>query len=173
MDYPNEYIDFLVHFHSDRDYFECHEIMEEYWKNVDKNNKESIWVGLIQLAVANYHHRRSNFSGAYKTLTKSLQLLTLHKNDLTNLGIDSKSLLFLINDQLLQIIQKQSYKNWNLPITSNLLLEACIKRCKQLQLDWNSSNEVENEDIIHRHFRRDRSEVINNRIKAKQQKNRQ
>ncbi|PAD68333.1 hypothetical protein CHH83_14265, partial [Bacillus sp. 7586-K] len=30
--YDQEYIDFLVHFHCDRDYFECHEILEEHWK---------------------------------------------------------------------------------------------------------------------------------------------
>ena len=30
--YPTEYIQFLIHFHGDYDYFECHEILEEYWK---------------------------------------------------------------------------------------------------------------------------------------------
>ena len=29
MEFPLKYIDFLVHFHGDRDYFECHEILEE------------------------------------------------------------------------------------------------------------------------------------------------
>ncbi|MFZ3196347.1 MAG: DUF309 domain-containing protein, partial [Bacillus mycoides] len=26
--YPTEYIQFLIHFHGDYDYFECHEILE-------------------------------------------------------------------------------------------------------------------------------------------------
>lgn len=30
--YPTEYIQFLIHFHGDYDYFECHEILEGYWK---------------------------------------------------------------------------------------------------------------------------------------------
>ena len=62
MNFPQKYIEYLVHFHGDRDYFECHEILEEYWKKIDNGNKESIWVGLIQLAVANYHHRRKNLT---------------------------------------------------------------------------------------------------------------
>ncbi|MEH7501602.1 DUF309 domain-containing protein, partial [Neobacillus drentensis] len=28
--YPTEYIQFLAHFHGDRDYFECHELLEDY-----------------------------------------------------------------------------------------------------------------------------------------------
>lgn len=52
--YPKAYIEYLVHFHSDRDYFECHEILEEHWKQ-DGRNKG--WLVLIQTAVAFYHYR--------------------------------------------------------------------------------------------------------------------
>lgn len=30
--YPEAYVAFLHEFHTTRDYFECHEILEEYWK---------------------------------------------------------------------------------------------------------------------------------------------
>ena len=30
--YPEAYTDYLCYFHGARDYFECHEVMEEYWK---------------------------------------------------------------------------------------------------------------------------------------------
>lgn len=36
--YPAEYLEYLVYFHADRDYFECHEILEEYWKEQGMNN---------------------------------------------------------------------------------------------------------------------------------------
>lgn len=72
--YPDAYIQFLVHFHGDRDYFECHEILEEYWKETIKGDKQSIWVGLIMLAVSNYHFRRNNNSGAQRTLQKAISI---------------------------------------------------------------------------------------------------
>lgn len=170
MDFPNEYIDFLVHFHGDRDYFECHEIMEEYWKKVDKKNKESIWVGFIQLAVANYHHRRGNFTGAYRTLKKSLQLFTVHKGKLIKLGIDSESMLSQINQQLLEIKNNETYRSLSFPILSKELVEECISRCKKLNMEWQSKSDTGNFQIVHRHLWRDRTEVINNRQKALQKK---
>ena len=48
--YPEAYIDFLVHFHGDRDWFECHERLEEYWKEHPDDPKSDTWVGLIQVA---------------------------------------------------------------------------------------------------------------------------
>ena len=34
MVYPEAYIEYLMYFHGNRDYFECHEVLEEYWKEV-------------------------------------------------------------------------------------------------------------------------------------------
>lgn len=50
--YPKAYIDYLVYFHGLRDYFECHEVLEEHWKKDDKAERKKYWVGLIQIAVA-------------------------------------------------------------------------------------------------------------------------
>ncbi|WP_218197281.1 DUF309 domain-containing protein, partial [Pseudomonas sp. 2995-1] len=62
MNYPDAYIEYLIEFHGTRDYFECHEIMEEYWKK----NKEKHWHTLIQLAVAIYHERQHNYDGSLR-----------------------------------------------------------------------------------------------------------
>ena len=43
--YPTEYIQFLIHFHGDYDYFECHEILEEYWKTKPRGNRDHYLVG--------------------------------------------------------------------------------------------------------------------------------
>ncbi|MCD2486520.1 DUF309 domain-containing protein, partial [Staphylococcus aureus] len=50
--YPKAYIDYLVEFHATRDYFECHEILEEYWKEDPPKKRKRYWVGFIELAVA-------------------------------------------------------------------------------------------------------------------------
>ena len=31
-EYPEAFISYLIEFHATRDYFECHELLEEYWK---------------------------------------------------------------------------------------------------------------------------------------------
>src|SRR3954449_7454017 len=121
MNFPQEYIDYLVHFHGNRDYFECHEILEDYWKKVDNRNKESIWVGFIQLAVANYHHRRSNFNGASRTIQKSLQIFSINKEELSKLGIEFSPLYKQINEQLSNIEDRRDYRSVTLPLYSKSL----------------------------------------------------
>lgn len=86
--FPTSYIQYLAHFHGDRDYFECHETLEEYWKATDAGNKKSIWVALILLAVSTYHHRRNNFPGAIRTLTKAEEIFSETKEATARLGID-------------------------------------------------------------------------------------
>ncbi|KPC99353.1 hypothetical protein LR69_02339 [Geobacillus sp. BCO2] len=81
--YPNAYIEYLVHFHSDRDYFECHEILEEHWKQ-DGRNKG--WLVLIQMAVAFYHYRRGNTSGALRLIRRARALLDEAQEMIRRLG---------------------------------------------------------------------------------------
>jgi uncharacterized protein len=166
MNFPQEYIEYLVHFHGDRDYFECHEILEDYWKKIDNGNKESIWVGLIQLAVANYHHRRKNFNGAQRTLEKSLNILTLHEEQLKTLGIHSTVLFQQMKQQLLNIKKTQLYCSYHFPLISHKLITLCIEKSQQLRLTWCSLSNLQETDIIHRHLKRDRTDVINERKRA-------
>ncbi|WP_071395640.1 DUF309 domain-containing protein [Bacillus tuaregi] len=170
MTYPFEYIDYLVHFHGDRDYFECHEILEDYWKRVDSRNKSSVWVGLIQLAVSNYHHRRGNYNGALRTLQKSLEIITAHKDLIEKLGLNQPLLVEQITRQRDRIIKGQNYQSMNLPIHSRVLLERCKARSNELQMTWMMDSDLSNHDIIHRHKKRDRSAVLEERNRAIQKK---
>lgn len=158
--YPKEYIDYLVHFHGDRDYFECHEILEEYWKTVDKNNKESILVGLIQLAVSNYHHRRKNFRGALRTLQKAVNIFHIHESSLGNYGLSAGE-LFAVLDQRREMIENQEdYVSMNLPIQDQGLLSLCQNACREKGFTWGEKSDLYNETLIHRHSKRDRTDVI-------------
>ncbi|MDE3839460.1 DUF309 domain-containing protein [Bacillus methanolicus] len=165
--YSKEYIRFLTHFHGDRDYFECHEILEEYWKKVAKGDKGSVWVGLILMAVANYHHRRNNFSGAHRTLEKSLKIFEKKKNELSKLGLDSGKLIPILSEHLKSIKSKKTYRSYNLPIVDELLQAACVKECKRKDFIWCKSSDLKNEFLINRHSLRDRSSVIKERETAK------
>ncbi len=164
--YPKEYIEFLVRFHGDRDYFECHEILEEYWKKTDPRNKKSIWVGLILLAVANYHHRRENFNGAKRTIEKSINILEQKNNELESIGIDPISLLELLKIRQKHITLENEYASFDLPITNQSLLVSCQEICQQNNLTWSSQSDIENKELVDRHALRDRSAIILERLNA-------
>jgi predicted metal-dependent hydrolase len=166
MTYPQAYIEFLVHFHGNRDYFECHEILEEYWKMTDRENKQSIWVGFIQLAVSQYHHRRGNFSGAFKTLQKSLQIFLLNQAGVWQLGLDQAALIQQLNDLLQKIEQRQSYMSICLPLRSHGLRKQCLERSRELNMAWGSPSDLSDSALVHRHKERDRTQVIQERNQA-------
>jgi predicted metal-dependent hydrolase len=88
MIYDPLYLQFLYHFNIDRDYFECHEVMEELWL---EEGRSPLYQGLLQVAVGLYHARNDNFSGAVKLLTQAVNKLELYPNH--QLGIDLDKLL--------------------------------------------------------------------------------
>lgn len=104
--YPTEYIQFLIHFHGDYDYFECHEILEEYWKTKPRGNRDDYLVGLIQVAVSLYHQRRTNWNGAIKMMKSAIRILEKNSALLQRLGINQAQLLPLLNERV-QSIQKK------------------------------------------------------------------
>ncbi|MBM7651496.1 DUF309 domain-containing protein [Neobacillus cucumis] len=164
--YPKEYIQFLAHFHGDRDYFECHEILEEYWKKNDKKNKTSIWVGLILLAVSTYHHRRNNFNGAKRTLEKAITIFESNPNHVSILGLEPQKLSVLLIERLNMITNHQKYNSFNLPIYDRSLLESGKKLCKKNGFDWGKESDILNNNLVHRHISRDRTSVIEERIQS-------
>lgn len=72
MNYHDLYVAFVYYFNIEKDYFECHEVMEELWMEDGRN---PFWQGLLQVAVGLYHHENDNLSGAIKLLTQSLDKL--------------------------------------------------------------------------------------------------
>lgn len=164
--YPKEYIQYLVHFHCTRDYFECHELLEEYWKQTDKNNKRSILVAFILLSVSAYHHRRENFSGAWRTLKKAKAIFAEKEKEIPAFGIDSKALLQLIEKKLKQIENKKKYESFQLPIADKGLLKKCIEQCNKKGYAWGAESNLSDKQLVHRHKERDRSGVIREREEA-------
>ncbi|WP_345239100.1 DUF309 domain-containing protein [Pontibacillus salipaludis] len=172
--FDQAYIDYLAHFHGTRDYFECHELLEERWKEDTPLDKNAVWVGLIQLAVSLYHHRRNNFIGAKRTIEKAETILTSHYNILGQYGLDAKALLSKIDLIRERIDQHKPYKSIELPILSPELKEAASVRCKEWGISYNTPSNLDDVSIVHRHSMRDRSDVIQERKDAlvERQKNR-
>ncbi len=163
---PQAFLDYLHYFHVERDYFECHEVLEEYWKEADNH---PIWVSLIQLAVSLYHQRRGNQVGAIKMMQSAIAIAQKHITELKDLGLDTERLLMLMNERLDHIQQGIAYKSIELPLTSSLL-KHCQEKAIQSGLVWAIQSDLENKQLIHKHTLRDRSAVINERVQSLQKK---
>ena len=174
--YPQEYIDYLVHFHGDRDYFECHEVLEEYWKKVDNKNKESILVGFILFAVSNYHHRRNNFAGAKRTLGKAFTIFTKQADELTSYGLNPIVFIHFVKERLADVEDHKEYTSINLPLEDSSLIRICETVCEKKGLTWCQESDLSDDQLIHKHAKRDRSEVMFERrlaINARKNKGRE
>lgn len=174
--YPKSYIQYLAHFHGDRDYFECHEILEEYWKATDAGNKKSIWVALILLAVSNYHYRRANFPGAQRTLVKAMDIFTSDYSKSERLGINSELMHEMLNKRFATILQHKPYSSFNLPLSDPELIKLCQIECSENGFHWCDQSDLSNLNLINRHSSRDRSDVLIDRkiaLEGKQKERRQ
>ncbi|WP_281886101.1 DUF309 domain-containing protein [Paenibacillus sp. YYML68] len=85
--YDRLYVLFVYYFNVERDYFECHEVMEELWL---EEGRDTLYQGLLQVAVGLYHYRNGNNGGAVKLMTAALEKLEGQPDDV--LGIDLKRL---------------------------------------------------------------------------------
>ncbi|TKD69903.1 DUF309 domain-containing protein [Pseudalkalibacillus hwajinpoensis] len=171
--YSEAYIEYLVHFHGLRDYFECHEILEEHWKEDPRGKRKLHWVGLIQVAVGLYHHRRSNFTGAERMIANAKRIISTERIELEKLAIDVDQLLLHLSDEQQLIHSKAPYAGFEIPITSKELLDTCRERCTNLGYVYGSFSDLSNPDLVHRHSRRDRTDIIEERdqqYRIKQQK---
>ncbi|MCK0472193.1 DUF309 domain-containing protein [Halalkalibacter sp. APA_J-10(15)] len=162
--YPIKYLDYLIHYHIYRDYFECHEILEDHWKEVTNPLVHNQWVALIQLAVGHYHHRRSNDNGARRLYKKSYHLCSLYSDELNQLGLNTTKLLRTIKAVEAQL-RMNEFHDVHLPMSQDLLA-ACKKRCEELDVQWNlTSVPFVPNFIVNKHSLRDRREVIDEREK--------
>lgn len=136
--YPKAYIEYLVEFHATRDYFECHEILEEFWKEDPPKKRKRYWVGFIQLAVALYHHRRQNTAGAKRLMANSIRILQAEHRAVEDLGLDHGRLLELMQSVYEQIETGSAYKSIMLPIKDKKLEEACRIECRKKSIHGGS-----------------------------------
>jgi predicted metal-dependent hydrolase len=168
--YPTAYLDYIIYFHVERDYFECHEVLEEHWKEEPPSQRQPHWVGLIQIAVGLYHHRRKNVNGALRMYNKALQAVNDHAIPITKLGIDVDKVKEILKKQIQSLSEvEQSFSDVTLPITDPQLIEDCKKRCEQLGLKWFiQDSTLIQERIIHKHKERDRQDVVDERVKQLQ-----
>ncbi|WP_079479902.1 DUF309 domain-containing protein [Halobacillus salinus] len=148
--YPRAYIDFLTHFQGTRDYFECHEVLEEYWKETNPGDRSSVWVFLIQLSVSLYHHRRGNFKGAHKLIKRCSVTFPKHKASLVQLGLDVKKMERLITKLEKSVLDVEPYKSLLLPICNESLKQIVLQRCQEWNVTYGDPSSM-TEALVEKH----------------------
>lgn len=145
--YDKALIEYLIEFHSNRDYFECHEVLEERWM---KDEVRSVyWTSLIQIAVGMYHYRRGNLEGAGKLFTKALEKIKSDIQDYTDIGFVAEELKLQVKQALSDVEQEKPYQSINLAMTSSLI-SACEEVCND-KVFLQKSN-MNDERILNKHL---------------------
>lgn len=166
--YAEAYINYLIEFHATRDYFECHELLEEHWKKQGQQAPlANAWVGLIQLAVALYHHRRGNAAGARKLLQQAGP--RLQAKEVEQLGLSGDRLERMVCSLLARLETEgrdAAYTDIELPFADPELERLCRQRAAERGLEWGRSSPMSERLLIERHKLRDRSDVIAARAEA-------
>ncbi|PZE21870.1 DUF309 domain-containing protein [Paenibacillus xerothermodurans] len=167
--YPQAFIDYLIHFHAERDFFECHEVLEEYWKEHPDDPLNKAYVGCIQVAVSMYHQRRGNLAGAVKLLRNALGNLT--DEDMHRLGIEAAAFRERLQERLRELNKPDfQYRDLNIPLADPDLLSLCRERCAATNLTWQCPSNFDDTYLINKHTLRDRSGVIAERERSRHAK---
>ncbi|MCM3721971.1 DUF309 domain-containing protein [Solibacillus isronensis] len=147
------FIDYCAYFNGNNDYFECHEVLEEYWKEIAPKEKLHPLVGYVQLATGMYHFRRANVTGAARIMEKAIVNFELNHNSQFFEFIDVRQLLRLMKNQLRKMQENEPFAHFTLPITDRQLQELVHERIKSIPL-------MDSHFIFNKHMLRDRTEIL-------------
>ena len=147
------FIDYCAYFNGNNDYFECHEVLEEYWKEIAPREKLHPLVGYVQLATGMYHFRRANITGAARIMEKAIVNFELNHNSEFFEYIDVRQLLLLMKNQLRKMQENEPFAHFTLPIKDRQLQELVHERIKSIP-------PMDSHFIFNKHMLRDRSEIL-------------
>lgn len=155
---------FIVYFNCNQDYFECHEVLEEYWKSSTPYSKEHPLTGFIQLATGLYHWRRGNFPGAHRTMVKAEQKLSdlVQYDPRYTEEIDIDHLVNQINLSIVKITNSEQFSPFFIEMNSDALPTLLQSTARDMHL-----LPLNSDAVIHKHMLRDRSDILAEREKKK------
>ncbi|TXK86024.1 DUF309 domain-containing protein [Paenibacillus sp. N3.4] len=139
--YDRLYVAYLYYFNEKRDYFECHEVMEELWL---EEGRSPLYQGLLQVAVGLYHHANGNVSGSIKLFSAGLNKLSSYPDDSLgiNLGkIKEDSQIYL--DKLL-LFKERPFEAYDLDI--EILDHNLVEQLEKVKRNPPSPSEEEGHD---------------------------
>ncbi|WJY28629.1 DUF309 domain-containing protein [Sporosarcina trichiuri] len=158
------FVEFLVYFNRNQDYFEGHEVLEEYWKSVPGFSKEHPLTAFILLTTGMYHWRRGNFSGASRTFGKSSERFAAAARSYPEYReeLDIGRLLADLESARGLVQQRRPFRPFPIIVLSQTLLQKTEEAGRTMTLLPRGS-----EDVVHKHMRRDRSDILELRNEKK------
>ena len=147
------FIDYCAYFNGNEDYFECHEVLEDYWKEIAPREKQHPLVGYIQVATGLYHWRRGNVNGARKALKNALMLFMQNNPSAFSELIAFDEFIAHIDYSLAQIKDNQPFQAFQITITNSELDSLVSKHIKSLPAQSKHF-------LVNKHMLRDRSEIL-------------
>lgn len=152
-----------------QDYFECHEIMEDAWKDKGDFTKEDAEVFFVLIVTGEYHYRRGNVIGAATSYKRALKLYGKHEYDVTAFGF-TEELISLLQERC-QHLADTPFKPMNFPVL-NWVYESLYEMHQDEYESYSAftldilERFEKDEEIVHRHRLRDREDVIEARLEA-------
>lgn len=150
------FVKFIVYFNENQDFFECHEVLEDYWKSIPHRTKEHPLATYILLATSLYHWRRGNTVGALRSLEKAFvrfkTMVATYPNFTQDINFDQ--LVHDIEHSISLIKDEQPFSSFSLEINSSALNLKVLEMTKSLELLPFGSDAV-----IHKHMLRYRSDI--------------
>ena len=158
------FIHFIVYFNRNQDYFECHEVLEEYWKSIKNADKTHPLTAFILMSTGMYHFRRGNLKGAKRTLEGAKKRFHAIPDDssLYMEEINVQAILDRIADRILALENEEPFTPFQIEVLSpdlTLLVAEAEERMDLLQAGSNA--------VIHKHMLRDRTDILLERQKKK------
>ncbi len=154
------FIQYIVNFNNEKDFFECHEVGEDYWKSIAPKDKMHPLTGWIQLAVGMYHWRRSNYPGALRSFIRAK--VKLADAGIWVEGIDHERLIGMLSKSIKAVTEREPFFVQTIPVVSEELNHAIA-----LYISENPLPQQDAYFLMHKHRLRDRSSIISLREQKK------
>lgn len=126
--YDRLFVQFIVLFNEERDYYQCHDVMEQLWL---EEGRKPLLQGLLQVAVGLHHFKNDNRTGAIKLLEAALHKLYPYPNII--MGIQLQQLREDIEGMLNELKNNEytlpPFRDMTIQIVDREL-EQCIAYCK-------------------------------------------
>jgi predicted metal-dependent hydrolase len=174
FEYAPQHELYFLHFHTDYNYFLCHELGEDLWKKASSLLEKDAWLVMTKVAVVMYHWRRGAWSGAKKVWQDTQTMLA--DTQLIRVGIDEQRFFVLWEMIGRRIASGTPYAPLELPICDKHLLDNARSRVQYMQQrkdkhfpSWMGADTAP-DAVRYMHRLRDRSGVIAARQRALKQK---
>ncbi len=158
------FIKFVIYFNENQDFFECHEVLEEYWKTIPNATKDHPLISYILLSTGMYHWRRENTVGALRTLKKARERFKTLPENYPGFSddINFEELVKCTEQSISHIEEGKLFSSYQIVLTSPIILSLLNKTLPTMEL-----LPFGTDAIIHKHLLRDRSDLIRKRDEKK------